>query len=129
MKPNSSPSAHAPLRVLIVEDVPQVRQALSLLLELSGELEIAGEASNGQEAVARVEALLPDVILMDLRMPVMDGYEAARLIKSRWPTCRVIAFSIHGDEVTRQKARRAGIDGFLEKGAPVAAILQAITNK
>jgi len=114
------------LRILIVDDMPQVRQDLRLLLELSGAVEVVGEAADGRTAVAQVEAANPDVVLMDLEMPVMDGYEAARQVKARRPGCRVIAFSVHSYPQARQKAVLAGVDDFIEKGAPLEEILQRI---
>ena len=113
-------------RVLVVDDAPRVRQDLRLLLELSGAVVVAGDAANGQEAIDQVEALRPDIVLMDLDMPVMDGYEATRQIKARWPACRVIAFSVHSHLPAREKARRAGVDGFIEKGASLAEMLQSL---
>ena len=94
-QPLSTLPAHRPLRLLIVDDKPQVRHELRLLLSLSPELEIAGEASDGLEAIRKTRDLHPDVVLLDLEMPVLDGYEAARQIKTQWPTCRVAAFSIY----------------------------------
>ena len=114
------------LRLLIVDDVAEVRRDLRLLFTLSGALEVAGEAANGLEALQQVDALQPDVVLLDLEMPVMDGYEAARQIKARWPACRVVAFSVHSYCAARQKADQAGVDEFIEKGAPLNEILQKI---
>ncbi len=114
------------MRVLIVDDVPLVRQDLRLLLELSGEVEVVGEATNGQEAILEAEELRPHAVLMDLEMPVMDGYAATREIKTRWPACRVVAFSVHGYPQARQKASRAGVDDFVEKGAPLCQILRSL---
>jgi DNA-binding NarL/FixJ family response regulator len=117
------------MRILIVDDMPMVRQDLRLLLELSGEQEVVGEAAEGREAVLQAEALHPEVVLMDLEMPVMDGYEASRQIKTRWPACRVIALSMHSYPQARQKASQAGVDAFIEKGAPLSKILRIIAEK
>ncbi len=114
------------LRLLIVDDVFEVRRDLRLLFTLSGSLEVVGEAANGQEALQLVEALCPDVVLLDLEMPVMDGYQAARQIKARCPSIRVVAFSVHSYETARQRAARAGVDEFIEKGASLNEILQKI---
>lgn len=119
----------ARLQVLIVDDSPQVRQELRTLLTLAGEIEIVGEATDGLEAVRLAEALRPDVVLMDLEMPVMDGYEAARQIKSRWPACRVVALTVHGYEAARQKASQSGVDVFLVKGVSVETLVQAISER
>lgn len=116
-----------PIRVLIVDDRPQVRQDLCTLLPLVGNFQVAGEAANGEEAIERATVLQPDVVLMDLEMPIVDGYEAARQIKARRLACRIVALSIHADEAARQKADQAGVDGFIEKGAPLSSLLQAMT--
>ena len=114
------------LRLLIVDDVARVRRDLRLLISLSGGVEVVGEAANGLEALQQTNALQPDVVLLDLEMPVMDGYEAARQIKARWPACRVVAFSVYSYPSARQKADRAGVDEFIEKGAPLSEIFQKI---
>jgi DNA-binding NarL/FixJ family response regulator len=118
--------AEPALRVLIVDDMPQVRQDLRFLLQLSGEIEVVGEAANGLEAVERTAALRPDAVLMDLEMPVLDGYQAARQIKAASPACRVVAFSVHTYALARQKAAQSGADDFVEKGAPLNVILHSL---
>ena len=116
-------------RVLIVDDVEQVRLDLRTLLTLTGELEVIGEAANGLEAVSLTEALKPDVVLMDLEMPVLDGYAATHQIKTRFPPCRVIALTVHDYEAARTEAQRSGVDAFLVKGAPLESILQTISKR
>ncbi|MBI3151395.1 MAG: response regulator transcription factor [Chloroflexi bacterium] len=118
-----------PTRILIVDDVEQVRRDLRTALSLTGELEIIGEAANGLEAVRLTESLQPDTVLMDLEMPVMDGYESMRQIKTRFPSCRVIALTVHDYESARAKAKRSGVDAFLVKGASVKTIVQTILKK
>ena len=113
-------------RLLIVDDIPQVRKELRTLLSLVGEIEVVGEAGDGLEAIRLADALQPEAILMDLEMPVLDGYEAAQQIKARWPQCKVIALTVHGYEAARKKASQAGIDAFIVKGAPVETIFQMI---
>lgn len=115
-------------RVLIVDDNAEVRRELRTLLPLAGDLEVVGEAADGAEAVRLAEALRPDVILLDLQMPVLDGYAAARRIKDRWPACRMVALTVHDDEATRQKASQAGLDVFLVKGAPLRTLVEAIAG-
>lgn len=114
------------LRILIVDDNPQVRQDLRLLLELSNELEVVGEAASGEEAIAQTATLHPDVVLMDLALPGMDGFEAARQIKARQPSCRVVAFSLHSSPDVREKAIQVGMDAFIEKGTPLPQVLHTI---
>lgn len=120
-----------PIRVFIVDDVPEVRRGLRTLLPLVGEtmdleLEIVGEAGNGDEAISQAIALNTDVVLMDLEMPEMDGYAATRAIKARRPSIRVVALTAQADPAARQKAREAGVDEFVEKGAPMPVLMQAI---
>lgn len=117
------------LRVLIVDDIASVRRDLCTVLTLSGGLEVIGEASNGQEAISLTESLKPDVVLMDLEMPVMDGYETTRQIKTRFPSCRVIALTVHDYESARAEAHRSGVDAFLVKGVPVESIVQTISER
>ena len=117
------------LKVLIVDDVAQVRRELSYILPLFGDIKIVGEAADGCEAICQAEALKPDVILMDLEMPLMDGYEAAREIKDRYPGCRVIALTVHAYEAAQHKAAQAGVDGFIVKGASVETLVQAILEE
>jgi DNA-binding NarL/FixJ family response regulator len=116
-------------RILIVDDVDQVRYDLGIALALSGDLEIVGEAANGLEAVRLTERLSPDAVLMDLEMPVMDGYEAARWIKTRFPSCKVVALTVHGYDEAREKAIGSGVDAFIVKGAPVKEIVQAVLKE
>ncbi len=120
------PDCHRRLNVLIVDNVREVRQELALLLQLSGSLDVTGEAANGMDAIRQAEALHPDIVIMDLEMPIMDGYTATTRIKAGCPTCRVIALTIHGDPETRRRAEQAGVDGFVEKGASLQILLQAI---
>jgi DNA-binding NarL/FixJ family response regulator len=137
----------AAIRVLIVDDVPQVREDLHTVLMLAGQankdhsaneihsfkeeglIEIVGEAENGLQAISQVEILQPEVILMDLEMPVLNGYEATRQIKTLYPTCRVLALSVHDYEAARQKAFQAGVDDFIVKGVPVETLVQTILEK
>jgi len=113
-------------RVLIVDDVPQVRRELSTLLPLLDAIDVVGEAENGQDAIELAAVLRPDVIIMDVEMPVVDGLAATRLIKQQCPTCRIVVLSIHTEEAVRAQARLAGADDFVDKGAPLATLLQAI---
>ena len=116
-------------RVLIVDDSPQVRRELRTLLPLAGDIEIVGEAADGREAIRLAEALQPEVVLMDLEMPVLDGYEATRQIKAGFPSCRVVALTVHGYETARQKAMQAGVDLFLVKGAALESLVEAISAR
>ena len=116
-------------RVLIVDDNVRVRQELRTLLPLAGDVEIVGEAANGREAIRLARALRPEVVLIDLEMPVLDGYEAARQIKIVSPACRVVALTVHGYKAARQKAGRCGVDAFLVKGTGVERLMKAILGR
>ena len=116
------------VRVLLVDDVEEARRDLCTALTLSGNIEIGGEAANGLEAFCLTESLQPDVVIMDLGMPIMDGYEATRRIKSNFPACRVVALTVHDYESARTKAILAGVDAFLVKGASVESIVQTISK-
>ncbi len=116
----------ADIRVLIVDDVERVREDLRTFLTLTGNIEVVAEAGNGSEAIRLVEALHPQVVLMDLEMPLMNGFEAARQIKILQLSCRVIALTIHGGEAEQQRAMQAGADDFIVKGAPLERLLESI---
>ena len=116
-------------RVLIADDNPQVRQELRTLLPLAGDIEIVGEAADGREAIRLAQALQPDAVLMDLEMPILDGYEATRQIKTGSPSCRVVALTVHGYGAARQKASQCGVDVFLVKGVSVETLVQAISER
>lgn len=114
------------IRLLIVDDMDEVRRDLRTVLVLAGDIEVVGEAANGLEGIRLAESLNPDVILMDLEMPTMNGYEATRQIKSHQPFCRVIALTVHDDETARLQASKDGVDDFVLKGTPVKELVQSI---
>jgi two-component system response regulator DesR len=120
---------HQLVRLLIVDDTPRVLQDLRQLLELSGAVEIVGEASDGAQAVRLAEELSPQVVVMDLEMPGMDGYEATRRIKARTPAARVVILSVHASPAEVNRARHAGADSFVTKGARYEILLNAILAK
>ncbi len=114
------------IRVLIVDDMANVRQDLRTLLGLSGDIEIIAEAADGLEAINQVEKMGPDVVLMDLEMPVLDGYAASSQIKARFPSTRIIALTVHSCPEAFQKAIKAGVDAFIVKGTPFDELIQTI---
>jgi DNA-binding NarL/FixJ family response regulator len=114
------------LRILIADDIADVRHDLRLLLEIAGDVEVVAETADGQEAVDRSAVLRPDVVIMDLAMPGLDGYQAASRIKSEHTGSRVVALTVHQDPASRQKALAAGFDAFVVKGAPLEELLGAI---
>jgi DNA-binding NarL/FixJ family response regulator len=114
------------LRILIADDIADVRHDLRLLLEIAGDVEVVAETADGQEAVDRSAVLRPDVVIMDLAMPGLDGCQAASRIKSQHTGSRVVALTVHQDPASRQKALAAGFDAFVVKGAPMMELLGAI---
>jgi DNA-binding NarL/FixJ family response regulator len=123
---NSATSGKHPIRILIVDDRLDVLHDLKLLLELSSGIEIVGEAGNGREAVDLAAALQPDVVLMDLEMPVMDGYQATHQIKLQNRSTRVIILSVHANANERELARVSGADAFVVKGCSYQVLSNAI---
>jgi DNA-binding NarL/FixJ family response regulator len=119
-------SAKKRINILLVDDVTAVRKGLSTILQLMDDLRIVGEAQNGLEAVRLAEQLKPDVILMDLAMPELDGFEATRRIKADHPEIGIIAFSIHDEVKTQEKACAAGADTFIDKEAETQLLISAI---
>jgi DNA-binding NarL/FixJ family response regulator len=115
-----------PIRVLIVEDQRIVREGLIALLEDEPEVEIVGEATNGREAIALFERLRPDVVLMDLQMPVLDGPEATRQIRERTPDARILVLTTYATDEFIFKALRAGAQGYLLKDASGDELMAAI---
>lgn len=122
----AKPGTMGKIRVLIVDDLDHVRQGLRTVLELTDDLEVAGEAGTGLEAIQQTERLEPDVVLMDIEMPELDGLEATRRIKSRHPNTGVVMLTIYDDPRNRERAANAGVDAIFKKGAPLGQVLAAI---
>jgi len=114
------------LRVLIVDDLESNRQGLVALLEFEPDIEAILEAANGREAVQLVADEQPDVVLMDVRMPVMDGVEATRQIKVRWPQVKVVVLTMYPSN--KAEALAAGADRFLLKGSTGQSLPEIIRS-
>lgn len=125
------------IRLLIADDAPRSRNGLRALLSTFRlnnmpvrpvpEVEVVGEATDGQEAVRMVEQCGADVVLMDARMPTLDGLAATRLIKERWPKVKVVVLTLY--DSYRADALAAGADAFLLKGCPPEELLEAILDQ
>jgi len=114
------------LKVLVVDDQARARQSLRALLVTWPLTEEVREAVNGSEAILLVEQSQPDLVLMDARMPEMDGLEATRMIKSRWPKVKIIVLSMYNDFA--QEALAAGADAFVGKGEAPAKLMSTLTD-
>ena len=119
-------SEQTKIRVMVVDDHAVVRSGLGAFLAASDRLDLVGEAENGEQAVVRARLLRPDVILMDLMMPGMDGVTATRLIKAQDPSVRVIALTSFQEDEMVQNAMKAGAIGYLMKNVSTHELETAI---
>ena len=114
------------IRLMLVDDQSLFREALRTLLALQPDFEIAGEAENGERAVALAQACKPDVILMDLRMPVMSGVEATRRVRGIWPSAHVVVLTTFEEDEEIFAALRAGAVGYLLKACSAEKLCDAV---
>jgi DNA-binding NarL/FixJ family response regulator len=115
-----------PITILLAEDHAVVRQGLCALLNIDGSFKIVGEARTGREAVALAQTLRPDVILMDIAMPILNGLEATRQILTANPAARIVILSAHTDHAYIERMTAAGVSGFLEKQTSAEVLTKAI---
>jgi DNA-binding NarL/FixJ family response regulator len=116
------------IRIILADDHAVMRRGLRLVLEAQKDFEVVGEASDGREAVALVETLKPDVAVLDITMPNMNGIEAARQISAKQPGVAIVVLSMHSDEGYVLRALKAGARGYLLKESPEADFIQAIRS-
>lgn len=114
------------IRVLLVDDEPMVRRGLRMRLGLEPDVEVVGEARDGAEALARAKTLRPDAVLMDVRMPVMDGVEATAALRRALPGCVVVVLSLYDDAAIRARARSVGAAAFVPKHRAEETLLAAV---
>jgi DNA-binding NarL/FixJ family response regulator len=113
-----------PLRIIIADDDRHARAGIRAVLTAMLACEIVGEAMDGEEAIAQVECHQPDAVLMDLRMPVLDGLQATRMIKGQWPEIMVVALTMYSEK--RSAAMAAGADAFVSKGETPTQIIHIL---
>jgi signal transduction histidine kinase len=114
------------MRLLLVDDHASIRRSLRQLIELKKDFQIVGEGANGSEAVERVDQLAPDIVLMDMNMPVMDGVQATRVIKERHPDIHVLALTAFADMSLVSEMVKAGASGYLLKGGSSKELLESL---
>lgn len=117
------------IRVMLVDDNAGFRQRMSRVLQLQGDIEVVGEAADGNEAVARARELRPDVVLMDFRMAGLDGFTAARTIVKELPATKVFMLTAYPGALDREKIARSGLAGLLIKDQPASEIIAAIRRE
>src|SRR5271169_790467 len=115
-----------PIRVLIVDDHALFRRGLEMVLAEESDIELVGEASDGAEAVAKAGEALPDVVLMDIRMPKSSGIEACRAMKDIAPSAKIVILTISDEEEDLFEAIRAGASGYLLKDIPLDEVAEAV---
>ena len=116
------------LKVVVVDDHEAVRKSLRQLIELKGPYQVVGEGSNGAEAIEQVEELSPDLVLMDMNMPVMTGAEACKVIKERHPDIKVLALTAFADMEHVSAMVKAGASGYLLKGGSAKELLESLAS-
>jgi len=114
------------IKIIIVEDQEIIRQSLELMLSTKPDIEVVGTAENGKEAVVLARKLLPDVILMDIRMPEMDGVQCIEIIKEKLPQVKIIVLTTFDDDDYVFNALRNGASGYLLKGVSVTNLVEAV---
>jgi DNA-binding NarL/FixJ family response regulator len=120
------PVTGEPVRVLVADDQALIREGIASLLSIEPDIEVVGTAADGRAAVELALATTPDVVLMDVRMPVLDGLRAAELLRERLPACRVLMLTTFDDEEYVVRALRAGTGGYLLKDLPPRDLARAV---
>ena len=114
------------IRLMLVDDQPAVRQGLHKRLTLERDMAVVGEAGNGREATILVEQLSPDVVVMDIEMPEMDGISAAAVMRRITPQPAIVLLSIHDGAATRAQAQAAGAAAFVPKSGEIEVLIEVI---
>ena len=117
-----------PYTILIVDDAFIVREALRWAFENQVELLVIGEASDGPQAIAQAMTLSPDIVILDIELPLLDGYSVAQTLKALPHPPLIIFLTVHADALSKQRCRELGADGFVEKGEGWTALLAEIQN-
>lgn len=116
------------LRVLVVDDHESVRRGVCSILASRRDIELCGEAADGSEAIDRARSLKPDLIVMDISMPIMDGMSASREIRQILPSTAIIVLSMHDSSQLMDSARQLGLRGYVTKSEAATRLLQAVDS-
>lgn len=116
------------IKVLLAEDQVMIRQGLKVMIETDADIRVTGEASNGKEAVALCETHHFDLAVLDIRMPEMDGIEAAKLIHSRWPNIKLLMLTTFDDSDYVMEALKIGVSGYLLKNGDTESLIRSIKS-
>ncbi|BAU64035.1 two component LuxR family transcriptional regulator [Stanieria sp. NIES-3757] len=114
------------IRVLIVDDQNLIRQALQMYLEAESDIEVIGQANDGMEAIEKIQNLNPDITLLDIEMPGMDGITTLKVVTQRFPENKILVFSNHENEEDVEQAMQSGAKGYLLKNTPAQELIDAI---
>jgi HlyD family secretion protein len=126
IKPNQNSSVARTLKIMLVDDQKSIQMKLQEMLSSEAEFQIVGTADNGETAIAQIESLQPDVLLLDIEMPIMNGIQTAEIVSQRFPDCRILVLSSHQDQEYVQQAIAAGADGYILKDADPSDLVMAI---
>ncbi|PAE07958.1 DNA-binding response regulator [Terribacillus saccharophilus] len=116
------------IKILLAEDQVMVRQGLKMMIETDDKIRVTGEADNGKEAVSLCEKQLFDVAILDIRMPVMDGIEAAKILRSRFPHIKILMLTTFDDNEYVLSALRLGVSGYMLKNGDTASLIRSIKS-
>lgn len=113
-------------RILLAEDQVMVRQGLKMMIETEEEFKVTGETNNGKEAIDLCERMQFDIAILDIRMPIIDGLETAKIIQSRWPQMKILMLTTFDDDHYVMEALRIGVSGYILKNGDTDALLRSI---
>jgi DNA-binding NarL/FixJ family response regulator len=119
-------SEQRPISILVVDDHPMLREGVAAVLQLREDMQLVGEAENGAEAVARFRELRPDIVLMDLQMPEMNGLQAIEAIRREAPHAKIVVLTTYGGDVQALRAMKAGAAGYLLKSSLRKELIETI---
>jgi DNA-binding NarL/FixJ family response regulator len=114
------------MRILLADDHEAVRRGLRALLETQEQWKVCGEAEDGRDAVEKAKELKPDIIILDISMPALSGFGAARLIKELLPETPILVYSMHRSQAFLEEARRIGVNGYISKSEDGPTLLMAV---